>query len=70
VLIEALRDGLVVKNTYCYCRGPGLGSQHPHGTSLSSGAPVPGDLMHSSETYQTHTWYTYAYAGKTLIHIK
>ena len=50
-----------------FCRGPGLGSQHPHGGSQSSLIPVPGDLT-SDLRHEACTWYTGIHAGKTLAH--
>lgn len=40
----------------CSCKGPGLVSQHIHGTSQPSIIPVPGDLMSSSDfcRHQAH----------------
>ena len=42
------RDGSVIKNTGCSCRGPRFSSQHPHGGSQPSVTPAPGNLMPSS----------------------
>ena len=36
----------MVKNTYCFCRGPVFGSQHPCGSSQ------PGDPISSSGLYR------------------
>jgi hypothetical protein len=39
----------VVKSTGCFSRGPEFDSQHLHGGSQPSVAPVPGDIMTSSD---------------------
>jgi hypothetical protein len=46
--------------------------QHPHGSSLLSVTPVPGDLTSSSGLleYQAYTWYTGIHANKIFIYIK
>lgn len=51
----------------CSCRGPGLGSQHSHGSTLPSVTPVPGALMPSSDLFgqQAHKWYTYKQTTQT-----
>ena len=41
-------DASVVRSTGWTFRGPGLDSQHPHGSSQLSVTPVSGDLMPSS----------------------
>lgn len=41
------RDGSVTKSTCCFCRELGFSSQHPNGSSQSSGTPFPGNLMFS-----------------------
>ena len=35
------RDGTVVKSTVCSSKGPGINSQHPHGSSQLTVTPVP-----------------------------
>ena len=45
VMLGDWRDGSVVKS--CSSRGPGFNSQHPHGSSQLSVAPIPGDLTPS-----------------------
>jgi hypothetical protein len=52
----------VVKRTDCSCRGPRLGSQHPHGSPQLSLTPVPGDMMPSTGLC--------GHASKTSIHRK
>jgi hypothetical protein len=39
---------LELKSTGCSCRGPGFGSQYPHGNSQLSVTSIPSDLMPSS----------------------
>jgi hypothetical protein len=66
------RDGLVVKDTCCSCRGSELNSQHPHGGSQPSVALVLGDQMPSSGLCgdQTHTIRIHADTTHTYIFFK
>lgn len=43
------KGGLVVKKSCYSSREPGFDSQHLHGGSQPSVAPVPGDIMTSSD---------------------
>jgi hypothetical protein len=47
--------GLVVKSTGCSSRGPVFNAQCPHGSSLLSVIPVPGDLDRSRHTLRQNT---------------
>jgi hypothetical protein len=44
-MVCSWRDGSAVKSTTCSCRGPRLGSYHPHDSSQPHITPVLGDLM-------------------------
>lgn len=39
------RDVVVVKSTFCFCRGPEFNSQYPHGYSQFSVIQIPSDPM-------------------------
>jgi hypothetical protein len=54
------------------CRGPGFGFQYPYSSLQLFVTPVSSNSILSSDLrgHQTHMWYTYKYASKTLIHIK
>lgn len=56
------REGSVVKNTRCSCRGSRFSSQHPHPQSQQVWCPLL--------TGTWHTRRTYLHAGKTLTHKK
>lgn len=43
------KDGLLIKDSSCSCRGQGFHSQHPHGCSQLSITTAPVDLMPSSD---------------------
>ena len=43
------RGDSVVNSIGCSFRGPGFNSQHPHGGSQLSVAPVPGNLIPSQQ---------------------
>jgi hypothetical protein len=68
------RDRSAVKNTGCYCRGPGFDSQHPHSGSQVSITPVPEDPMPSFGFCRHCTYVIKRYidirAGKTPTQIK
>lgn len=50
--IRGWRDGLAVRNTCCFCSGPGFSSQHPRSSSRVL-TPVPGCLVPSSNLCST-----------------
>lgn len=62
---QILQPGLL-RHT-CFCRGPGLNSQHPRGGSQP---PVPRDLLPSSDFYEHNMRMRYidVHADKTFIH--
>lgn len=65
---KAWRNGLVVKSSCCFWRGPGFNSQHPHGGSQPSLTTLTGVFMGSSHPWghQTHTVCIYACRQNTL----
>jgi hypothetical protein len=46
--VSGWRDGSVVKSTGCSSRSPEFISQQPHGGSLMSATPVPGNVTPSN----------------------
>lgn len=66
------RDGSVLKNAVCSCRGPGFNSQHADGSSQPSVTLVPGDLISFSGLLLHHVWKwrTDMDADKTSMHIR
>lgn len=57
------RDSSVVKSSSCSSRRAGLSSQHPHGGSQVSIAPVPGDLRLCSSSLILLTTQSAVYKG-------
>ena len=66
-VFRAWRDGSVVKNSCCSCRGPGFGPQHRG--SQASATPVSGYLTSDLCQHQACTHCAYRHAGKTLRHM-
>lgn len=74
---DGWRDGSALKSTCYSCRGPGLGSQHPHSISQPSVTEVlyphlssKDSCTHRSHITHTQTHHTHMYLQDIHIHIK